>query len=138
MVSGYKNLKVYQLAFKAAVEIFELTKKFPVEERFSLTDQIRRSSRSVCTCIGEVYRKRKYPKYFSLKMTDADGEATETVIWLDLAFAAKYISKGEHLRLVETYEEIGRMSSSMADNPDKFLPHEKSNFVSEEESPYLY
>jgi four helix bundle protein len=66
MVQGFKSLNVYQMAFKATLEIFELTKTFPVEEKYSLTDQIRRSSRSVCTCIGEGYRKRKYPRYFSL------------------------------------------------------------------------
>ncbi|MFW5756359.1 MAG: four helix bundle protein [Tangfeifania sp.] len=125
MIRGYKSLKVYQMAFQAAKDIFELTKKFPVEEKYSMTDQIRRSSRSVCICIGEGYRKRKYPKYFSLKMTDADGEATETTIWLDLAFASKYIASHEHSNLVNTYDEIGKMLNSMADNPDRFLPRKQ-------------
>lgn len=136
MTSGYKSLKVYQLAFKMAVEIFELTKKFPIEEKYSLTDQIRRSSRSVCTCIGEGYRKRKYPKYFSLKMSDADGEATETTIWLDLALAAKYISLHEHSGLVDAYDEIGRMLNSMAVNPQKFMPHEKETKNTKDEPHY--
>lgn len=134
MVRDFKNLKIYQLTFKAVVEIFELTKKFPVKEKFSFTDHIRRSSKSVCTFIKEEYKKRKHPKYFSLKLTDADGDATETIIWLDLAFTANYISKDEHFRLVNTYDEIGWMLNSMADNPENFLPYEKRNTLTKEES----
>jgi len=122
MIQGYKSLKVYQLAFEAAKEIFKISKSFPAEEKYSLTDQIKRSSRSVCTCIGEGYRKRKYPKYFSLKMTDADGEATETSIWLDFALSSEYIDNDVHERMIKLYDEIGRMLSSMAENPEKFMP----------------
>jgi len=122
MIQGYKSLKVYQLAFEAAKEIFKISKSFPAEEKYSLTDQIKRSSRSVCTCIGEGYRKRKYPKYFSLKMTDADGEATETSIWLDFALSSDYIDNEVHERMIKLYDEIGRMLSSMAENPEKFIP----------------
>lgn len=122
MIQGYKSLKVYQLAFEAAKEIFRLSKSFPSEEKYSLTDQIKRSSRSVCTCIGEGYRKRKYPKYFSFKMTDADGEATETSIWLDFALSSDYIDNGVHERMIKLYDEIGRMLNSMAENPEKFIP----------------
>ncbi len=122
MIQGYKSLKVYQLAFEAAKEIFKISKSFPVDERYSLTDQIKRSSRSVCTCIGEGYRKRKYPKYFSLKMTDADGEATETSIWLDFALSSDYINNEVHERMIKQYDEIGRMLSSMAENSEKFMP----------------
>ena len=122
MNQGFKSLKVYQLAFEAAKEIFRITKSFPPEEKYSLTDQIKRSSRSVCTCIGEGYRKRKYPKYFSLKMTDADGEATETSIWLDFALSSDYIDKEIHAKMINIYDEIGRMLNSMADNPEKFTP----------------
>lgn len=125
MELGFKSLKVYQLAFKAAMEIFELTKGFPSEEKYSLIDQIRRSSRSVCSCIGEGYRKRKYPKYFAIKMTDADGECTETIIWLDLSLACKYIVSLDHQRLTDTYQEIGKMLFSMAENPEKFIPKSK-------------
>ena len=127
MNQGYKSLKVYQLAFYAATEIFKLTKSFPADERYSLTDQIKRSSRSVCTCIGEGYRKRRYPKYFSLKMTDADGEATETSIWLDFALSSDYINKEMHEKMINLYDEIGRMLSSMADNPEKFIPRTSEN-----------
>jgi four helix bundle protein len=93
MTGSFKELKVYQSAFEAARNIFRLSKKFPKEETYSLTDQIRRSSRSVCANIGEGYRKRVYPKHFTSKMTDADGEATETGIWLDFALDCEYIDK---------------------------------------------
>ncbi len=119
---GYNDLKVYQLAYKLAMEIFEISKSFPKEEIYSLTDQIRRSSRSVAVNIGEGYRKRKYPKYFSSKMTDSDGECTETQIWLDFARDCKYINEVIRDKLYKEYEEVGRMLGSMANNPEKFLP----------------
>ena len=122
MTGSFKDLKVYQLAFKAATTIYHLSKQFPKEETYSLTDQIRRSSRSVCANLGEGYRKRLYPKHFTSKMTDADGEATETLVWLDFAFDAKYISIDEHTNLCSMYAEIGRMLNSMANNPEKFVP----------------
>ena len=81
---GFRDLKVYKLAFSLAMEIFHESKKFPLEERYSLTDQIRRASRSVPGNIGEGYRKKQYPRMFVSKMADADGEATETQVWLDL------------------------------------------------------
>lgn len=93
---GYKDLKAFQLAYKLSMEIFKISKSFPKEETFSLTDQIRRSSRSVATNIGEGYRKRVYPKHFSSKMTDADGECTETMIWLDYARDCGYINIKDH------------------------------------------
>lgn len=122
MEEGFKSLKVYKLAYKLAMEIFHLSKSFPKEEIYSLTDQIRRSSRSVCTNIGEGYRKRKYPKHFSSKMTDADGECSETMIWLDFAKDCNFISSEKHKELQEQYLEVGRMLGGMADNPDKFFP----------------
>lgn len=82
---GFRDLKVYKLAFKLAMEIFHDSKKFPIEERYSLTDQIRRASRSVASNIGEGYRKKRYVKVFVNKMSDADGEATETQVWIDFA-----------------------------------------------------
>jgi four helix bundle protein len=121
-MEGYKDLKVYQLAYRLAMEIFEITKSFPKEEIYSLTDQIRRSSRSVCTNIGEGYRKRTYPKHFSSKMTDADGECTETQIWLNFSQDCKYITKEIKDRLYKGYEEVGKMLGSMACNPEKFSP----------------
>lgn len=122
MSNGYRDLKVYKLAYKLAMEIFEMSKIFPIEEKYSLTDQIRRSSRSICANIGEGYRKRRYPKHFSSKMTDADGECTETQIWLDFSKDCSYITKEIHEKLFRGYEEVGRMLGGMADNPEKFLP----------------
>ena len=125
MTGSFRDLKVYQLAFEAAKTIFLISKKFPKEETYSLTDQIRRSSRSVCVNIGEGYRKRIYPKHFTTKMTDADGEATETSIWLDFALSCEYISQENYSFLQSKYEEIGRMLNSMANHPEKFTPKTK-------------
>jgi len=121
MEGSFKSLKVYQLAYKCAMIIFDVTKKFPKEEVYSLTDQIRRSSRSVCTNIAEGYRKRIYPKHFTSKMTDADGECSETIVWLDFAKDCNYLADGIYQDLNIKYEEIGKMLGSMAKNPDKFL-----------------
>jgi four helix bundle protein len=122
MTGSFRDLKVYQLAFESAREIRLISMKFPKEETYSLTDQIRRSSRSVCVNIGEGYRKRIYPKHFTSKMTDADGEATETSIWLDFALDCNYIDEVFFNTLQAKYNEIGRMLNSMALNPEKFLP----------------
>ena len=117
---GFRGLKVYQLAFRLAMEIFHESKKFPLEERFSLTDQIRRASRSVPTNIGEGYRRKQYPKMFVSKMSDADGEATETQVWIDFAQACGYISADLQMRWREGYEEIGRMLGGMMCRPERF------------------
>ena len=122
MSQGFKDLKVYQLAYKLAMEIFHITKKFPKEEQYSLTDQIRRSSRSVCGNIAEAYRKRRYPKHFTTKITDADGEASETMVWLDFSMNCGYLTKELNRIMNEQYLEVGRMLGSMADHPEKFLP----------------
>jgi len=126
MEEGFKSLKVYQMAYKLAMEIYHLSKSFPKEETYSLTDQIRRSSRSVCTNIVEGYRKRIYPKHFSSKMTDADGECSETIIWLDFAKDCTYISLKKHKELQEQYLEVGKMLGAMIENPKKFFPKNKS------------
>ena len=120
MNEGFKSLKVYMLAYKLAMEIYNLTKSFPKVETYSLSDQIRRSSRSVCTNIAEGYRKRKYPKHFSSKMTDADGECSETMVWLYFARDCKYIPLEKHNELYGQYLEVGRMLGGMALNPEKF------------------
>jgi four helix bundle protein len=122
MTGSFKDLKVYQLAFESATTIFQTSKRFPKEETYSLIDQIRRSSRSVCVNIGEGYRKRIYPKHFTTKMTDADSEATETSIWLDFAYSCEYISQDELHLLQSKYQEIGKMLNSMANHPEKFTP----------------
>lgn len=120
-MNGYKSPKVFQMAYQLAMEIFHLSKNFPMEERFSLTDQIRRSSRSVAANIAEGYRKRQYRKAF-VNMSDADGEATETMLWLDFAKDCGCLSPQNHERLVKGYEEIGRMPGNMIQHPEKFLP----------------
>jgi four helix bundle protein len=102
------------------MEIFHESKKFPLEERFSLTDQIRRASRSVPTNIGEGYRRKQYPKMFVSKMSDADGEATETQVWIDFAQACGYISAELQMRWREGYEEVGRMLGGMMSRPERF------------------
>ena len=117
---GFKDLKVYKLAYELAMEIFELSKSFPKEEKYSLTDQIRRSSRSVCANLAEGYRKRSYPKNFVSKMTDCDAEASETIVWLDFAFDCNYISEEQKDYLQNKYAEVGKMLGSMINNPEKF------------------
>ena len=113
-------MKVFQLAYRLAMEIFKESKAFPVEERYSLIEQIRRSSRSVVTNIAEAFRKRRYPKMFVSKLSDADGEATETQVWLDLAGDCNYLSRKRHQELVNGYEEVGKMLGSMMAHPEKF------------------
>lgn len=119
---GYKELKVYQLSYRLAMEIFKISKNFPVEEKYSLIDQIRRSSRSVPVNIASAYRRRSYPKHFASKVTDANEECTETQVWLDLAFDCGYIDNELKVQISNDYDEVGRMLGSMADNPEKFLP----------------
>jgi four helix bundle protein len=119
---GLRGLRVYQLSFQLAMEIFYESKKFPSEERYSLTDQIRRASRSVPTNIGEGYRRKRYPKMFVSKLSDADGEGTETQVWVDFAYACGYISHELQMRWREGYEEIGRMLGGMMDHPERFKP----------------
>ena len=113
---------VYKKAFELAMRIFSVSKGFPREETYSLTDQIRRSSRSVCSCIAEAYRKRKYPAYFTSKISDADAENSETLTWLDFSLACGYISSETFGELKTTNDEIGRMLESMMRNPEKFNP----------------
>ena len=121
-LSGHRDLKVHKLAYKLAMEIFDASKAFPSEEKYSLTDQIRRSSRSVVANIAEGFRKRQYPKMFVSKLADADGEATETQVWLDFARDCKYLPVEKCTALKKEYEEVGRMLGSMMSTPEKFLP----------------
>ena len=121
-MQGFRDLKVFQLAYKLALEIFYESKAFPKDERFSLTDQIRRSSRSVAANIAEGYRKRQYSKLFVSKLADADGEATETQIWLDFARDCGYLTVERHAELIRECEEVGKMLGSKMTMPEKFLP----------------
>jgi four helix bundle protein len=117
---NFKETRVYRLAYEQAMEMFELTKIFPKEERYSLTDQVRRSSRSVCTNIAEAYRKKRYPAHFVLKITDSDAENSETGVWFDFSKDCLYISAEKHKSLIERNEEIGRLLNHMINNPDKY------------------
>lgn len=121
-MSGHKSLRVYQLAYELAMEIFHLSKKFPAEERYSLTDQIRRSSRAVAGNIAEGYRKRQYPKMFMNKMSDSDGEVAETETWLDFSLDCGYISAEAHNSLFSRYKLVGGMLGNMIQHPEKFVP----------------
>ena len=117
---GFRDLKVYQLSYLLALEIFEITKIYPKEELYSLTDQIRRSSRSVPANIAEAWRKRKYPKSFVNKLTDSLAEESETEVWLDFSKDLNYIMPEKYKYFIEKYDEVARMLFSMIDNPDKF------------------
>ena len=120
--SGHKSLRVYQLAYELAMEIFKMTRNFPIEEKYSLTDQIRRSSRSVAVNIAEGYRKRQYPKMFVSKLADSDGEAAETQSWLDFSRDCGYINTETHETIYSRYESVGAMLGNMIRNPEKFAP----------------
>ena len=115
-----KDTKLYQKSFQLAMEIFEVSKAFPIEERYSLTDQIRRSSRSVSICLLEAYRKKLYPAHFVAKVSDSDMENSETSGWLDFAFACKYITNETFTDLTNKNEEIGKMLGHMMKNPEKY------------------
>ncbi len=105
-IRDHRELEVYKLAFKCAMEIFEISKSFPKEEIYSLTDQIRRSSRSVCANISEAFRKRRYPKSFTAKLVDSEGEGTETQTWLQFASECNYMEKNIANRLSVEYDNI--------------------------------
>lgn len=122
MEKGFRGLMAYKKAFLLAMEIFNITKMFPSEEKYELTDQIRRSSRAVCRAIGEGYRKRQYPKHFSSKMSDSDMENTETQVSLDFAFECKYISQEQYNDLIEKSEEVGRLLNHRVENPENYIP----------------
>ena len=116
----FQDLLAYKKSFSIAMRIFEITKTFPKEETYSLTDQIRRSSRSVPATIAEAYRKRIYPKHFYSKLTDSDGENSETQVWLEFALSCKYISVTIYQELISESMEIGKLINYMLMNPEKF------------------
>jgi four helix bundle protein len=120
-INSPKDLIVYQKAYALAMEMFDLSKKFPAEERYSLTDQIRRSSRSVCANIREAWAKRRYQAHFVSELTDADGENGETESWLDFAYDCQYLPKPDHTNLAATCREVGAMLGSMINNPSPSL-----------------
>ena len=116
----FQDLLAYQKSFRLAMEIFEVSKKFPKEERYSLTDQIRRSSRSTATNIAESYAKRRYPKHFISKLTDSDGENLETQSWLEFSKACNYINSEKFKELFEQTVQIAKLIHYMINNPGKF------------------
>jgi len=120
-MGSYKDLEAFKKAYALAMEIFEVSKSFPPEEKYSLTDQVRRSSRSVCTNFGEAYRRRKYPAHFVSKLTDSDAENTETEIWIKFAFDCKYINEAVSNDFKSRSAEVGRMLGHMINNPEKYL-----------------
>jgi four helix bundle protein len=119
-IKSYRELRVYQAALEAAMIIFELTKRFPPEEKYSMTDQIRRSSRSVCANIGEAWRKRRYPAHFVSKLSDSEGEAEETRVWAEIALRCNYLSQLEADDLDDRYDKILGQLVNMISNPDKW------------------
>lgn len=125
-IRSYKDLRVYQAAIDAAMRVFELTKHFPIEERYSMVDQMRRASRSVCANIGEAWRKRRYPAHFVSKLSDAEGEAEETRVWLDLAVRCRYLAETEANELDETYDGILGQLVRMIERPDQWVIKRKS------------
>jgi len=119
-IRTHKDLDVYNMAFDAAMQIFTLTKKFPKEEKYSLTDQIRRSSRSVCANLAEAFRKRKYPKHFVSKLSDCEGEAAESQVWLDFALKCNYIDIETYKKLYDNYDRVLGKLVNMSLQPQKW------------------
>ena len=117
---SFKDTAVYKKAFALAMEIFEISKSFPREETYSLTDQIRRASRSVCTNLAEGYRKKLYKAHFVSKISDSDMENSETGVWLDFSYACKYINEEIYNRLSDENEQVGKLLNHMINNPDKY------------------
>jgi len=117
---SFKSLLAYKKGFDLAMQIFVISKQFPKEEIYSLTDQIRRCSRSVNANIAEAYRKRRYEKHFISKLTDSDAENAETQVWLDFALACNYISEEKMNELLSLSIEIGKLIQYMINNPNKF------------------
>ena len=120
MYQGFRDLIVYQKSYKLALEIFEITKSFPKEEKFLLVDQMRRSSRAVPAIIAEAWIKRKYPKSFISKLLDSLAEEAETEVWIDMSLDFKYLDEDLHNTLLDRYQEVARMLHSMITAPEKF------------------
>ncbi|MBD2124922.1 four helix bundle protein [Microcoleus sp. ZQ-A2] len=119
-LKSHEDLAIFQLAFDAAMKIFEFSKKFPVEERYSLTDQIRRSSRSVCANLAEAWRKRRYKAAFIAKLNDCEAEAAETQVWIKFAVKCSYLDIEQGRELYGTYNQILSGLVNMINNPNKW------------------
>jgi len=120
-INSAKDLKVYQKGYELAMQVFHLSKNFPLEEKFALTSQIRRSSRSICLNLREAWAKRRYEAHFISKLTDCDGENSETGSSVDFAKDCGYITVEQHGELISLCVEIGKMLGSMINNPAPFL-----------------
>jgi len=120
-IRSYRDLRVYQNAMAAAMEIFELTKGFPPEEKYSMVDQVRRCSRSVCTNLAEAWRKRRYRAAFIAKLSDAEGEACETQVWIEFAVRCEYLDALRAEKLTDAYEQIMAQLVKMIDESDRWL-----------------
>lgn len=120
-IQDYKELDVYQRAMSLAMEIFEISKMFPKEEKYSLTDQIRRSSRSVCANLGETWRKRRYEAAFIAKLNDAETEACETQVWCEFSSNCKYITPDQKIRIATGYDRVIGQIVSMINQPEKWI-----------------
>ena len=126
-IESFRELNVYKLAFELQQEIFDLSKGFPREELYSLTDQMRRASRAVGANLAEAWHKRRYPAHFVSKLTDADAEQAETQHWLDTACACEYIPEPRHKVLLEKCTRIGSMLGKMMSQPDSFCGRQTPN-----------
>ncbi len=120
IILDFTELEVYIISFEAAMLIFHLSKKWPIDERYSLTDQNRRSSRSVCGNIAEAWRKRRYLAHFISKLSDSDAEAAETIVWLEFACECGYLNKTEYEELLDKYDHICRMLTKMMKRANKW------------------
>jgi four helix bundle protein len=119
-IKTHCDLDVYRKAMDAAMQIFEHSRKFPKEETYSPTDQIRKSSRSVCANIAEAWRKRRYPAAFISKLSDSEGEAAETQVWLEFAGKCKYVEHASAVTVYKIYDETLRMIVAMINHPDSW------------------
>jgi len=119
-IESFRDLLVYRKVMELQYEVFTLTKRFPKEELYSLTDQIRKSSRSIGANIAEAWQKRRYTAHFISKLSDADGEQAETQHWLDTSFQCSYLNADEHESLLRKYKEVGKMLGKMMNEPEKW------------------
>ena len=120
-MSSYKDWLGYKKSYELAMKIFMVTKTFPVEEKYSLVDQVRRCSRSVCANLSEAYKRRRYKNYFISKLNDAEAESAETQVWLDFSLDCNYLNQQQHVEMTNLNDEVGKLVWYMINNPEKFM-----------------
>jgi four helix bundle protein len=135
-IRTHRELEAYRKAFEAAMAIFELSKGFPREETYSLTDQIRRSSRSVCANLAEAWRKRRYEKSFAAKLSDCESEAAETQVWLEFAVKCSYADRDQAKTIYLRYDEILRLIVSMINHPEIWVIGHEDKTIHEDSEEY--